>query len=86
MFFQVVSSLSLVKQVNMCKVVEVQLVSGMWGQNNFLLSSWVTSGDIRSNASWPSDKGRMQGCSTMIYSHLVTVMALLCSRMGVANL
>lgn len=58
MFSWVVSSLSLVRQVNVCTVVEVQLVRGMWEQNNFLLSSQITRREIRSSASWSSDQGR----------------------------
>ena len=61
MFSWVVSSLSLVKQVNVCIVVEVQLVSGVWEQNNFLLSSQITRREIRSSANWSSDQGQNAG-------------------------
>ena len=45
----------------MCTVVEVQLVSGVWEQNNFLLRSQITRREIRSSASWSSGQGQNAG-------------------------
>lgn len=61
MFSKVVSSLSLVKQVNICTAVEGQLVSEEQGQNNFLPSGQIIREEVRLNANWSSGKTICKG-------------------------